>query len=371
MKNVFYTFIFSGMAVAWMGCGPPVIRPESGDSPSPGRTEPEPKPAEPNNQPSGNLSVPDVGNQSPMPSPEPEPSAEMNCGLNKIQLKSKPGNLLLVLDRSGSMADPLNGQATPRWDEVVGALDEVVKKSEETIAWGLKLYPQGGVCNVPDGITVPMMAKNHMTVMGQIRQNVPEKGNGATPTAEAIRKATAALKSDATLTDPHLLIATDGVPNCIDPEALGRTVDENGAVEAVAEAKAAGVPAYVVGIATLGDAADGILNRMAEAGGHARAGTTKYFPVASRDELMAAFGAIAGEVASCTFPLNPKPPVPENVAVDVDGMRLMQDPTMMEGWHYGPGNASIVLAGKACEAVKSSPATDVRIIYGCPDQPIP
>jgi Mg-chelatase subunit ChlD len=300
------------------------------------------------------------------------PSEQMNCGLNKIQLGRKTGNLLLVLDRSGSMGLPIGGgQPAERWGEVVGALDAVVGQTQQSINWGLKLFPDGSVCGVPDGVNVAMVGMNHDPIMTAINQNRPVIDGGATPTQDAVRKALAFLKSRPDMKDPTLVIATDGEPNCTAGVEPGEGSDADGAVAAVAEAAAAGVPAYVVGIATAGSQADDTLNRMADAGGRARADATHYYPVASRDQLMQAFKTITGEIASCVFPLNPKPPVPENVAVDLDGARLPQDQSMAQGWHYGPAGDSIELAGAACEKVKSAPASNVQIIYGCPNVVIP
>jgi hypothetical protein len=75
-------------------------------------------------------------------------------------------------------------------------------------------------------------------------------------------------------------------------------------------------------------------------------------------------------VASCTFPLEKDPPSPNDVAVNVDGMRIMRDTTQTNGWNYGPGR-TITLYGAACDRVKSGQAQDVDIIFGCPDIPIP
>ena len=58
----------------------------------------------------------------------------------------------------------------------------------------------------------------------------------------------------------------------------------------------------------------------------------------NRDELVAALEAITGQIASCTFPLNPPPPVPNNVAVEVDGMRVARDPN--QGWITVPATAA-------------------------------
>jgi hypothetical protein len=317
----------------------------------------------------GGFVLPDAASATP-PTPPASPTEGMNCGLDKIQLRSQPGQLLLILDRSGSMAQVVGPtQPIEKWGEVVTALDTVVSRTQSAIAWGLKLYPMGSVCGVPDGLTVPMVADNHQAIMAAIAANRPIIDGGATPTREAILKAIQDLKNVPSGMAPHLLVATDGIPNCTTTVA-GNPPDPAGAIEAVQMAHAAGIPAYVVGVATAGTDADTTLNSMAMAGGRPRNDTTKYYPVASRDELMAAFTTISGQVASCTFPLTRKPPVPDNVAVDVGGQRIAPDATMTSGWYYGPNQESITLAGPPCEQVKKG-TTDVKIIFGCPDQVIP
>jgi hypothetical protein len=57
--------------------------------------------------------------------------------------------------------------------------------------------------------------------------------------------------------------------------------------------------------------------------------------------------------------------------VDVDGMRVMRDETMNNGWNYGPGNRSITIYGPACDRLKAGTAKSVQIIYGCGSTFIP
>jgi hypothetical protein len=376
MKRSFILFAYFSAAVAAGSCSPPQVRAPGGNQGgAPGSRDAgggrggSAAPAPSSTGGTSGFVLPDAAPATPPPPPA-GPTEGMNCGLDKIQLRSQPGQLLLILDRSGSMAQVVGPtQPIEKWGEVVKALDAVVSRTQASIAWGLKLYPMGSVCGVPDGLTVPMAADNHQAIMAAIAANRPIIDGGATPTREAILKAMQDLKNVPSGMAPHLLVATDGIPNCTTMTA-GNPPDPAGAIEAVQLAHAAGIPAYVVGIATAGTDADTTLNSMAMAGGRPRNDATKYYPVASRDELMAAFTTISGQVASCTFPLTRRPPVPDNVAVDVGGQRISQDPTMTGGWYYGPNQESITLAGAPCDQVKQG-TTDVKIIFGCPDQVIP
>jgi hypothetical protein len=296
------------------------------------------------------------------------PSQDANCGIKRIPLEKRPADLLLVLDRSGSMVEQVAGKE--KWTEVVGAVDLVVNRTQGAVAWGLKLFPTPNACSVPDGATVPVASMNHAAIMTSINGNRAVMNGGSTPTRVAVEKATAFLRSTPSTNNKHILLATDGEPNCVPGATNTRTEDRAGAVAAVAAASNAGIPTFVVGIATLGSSAHETLNQMADRGGRARSGAVKYYPVASRDELVAALETITGQIASCTFPLDPPPPVPENVAVEVDGARVARDQSQAQGWNSGPNNRSIVLYGAICDSVKAG-AKNVQILYGCPGISIP
>lgn len=323
------------------------------------------------------------GAAGPGVTPGAPPSMGMNCGVKKVDLQARPADLLLVLDRSRSMLQSATstgnggggggtGMAQPgsRWVEVVTAIDPVVMRTQEKVAWGLKLYPMGETCGVPDGATVPIGLNNHGPLLGAIRGNDPGVGSGgSTPTRVAVQKATTFMTAHPSPNAKHLVLATDGLPNCGGRSGGGGGGDDaNGAIQAVAAANMAGIPVFVVGVATAGTEAHETLNQMATMGGRPRNDATKYYPVASRDELVTVLESIAGQVASCTFPLDPAPPVPENVAVEVDGMRVNRDPAQQNGWNYGPNNRSIVLFGSICESLKAGSAKAVQILYGCPGE---
>ena len=186
-----------------------------------------------------------------------------------------------------------------------------------------------------------------MPMLAAIAGTMP-LGNG-TPTRYAIQKAVAHLKATPTNTPRYIVLATDGEPNCADG-LTNALVDPDGAVEAIRMAATEGFKTYVIGIATQFGDANMTLNRMADAGGEPRVGDPRYYPVASRQDLVNALSLITGKVADCVFPLSKLPPSPNDVAVDVNGMRVTRDPTKMNGWDYTANNMAIQIHGPACEA---------------------
>jgi hypothetical protein len=300
-----------------------------------------------------------------------------NCGLQTFKLEQRPAELMLVLDRSGSMLDPAaDGVMTTKWDDVTGALDETIKQTEANVHWGLKAFPSGGErCGVSDGVEVPSAPNNHGTVWSRITSNAPMGGNGGggTPTTMAMQKAVAYLRSTSSMNPRYIVLATDGEPNCGQGGGgFGGAGSNDGAnaIRAVRDAAMAGFKTFVIGVATSGRAND-VLSQMATAGGEPRMGNPPYYAVANRQDLVNALGAITGLVSNCVFQLGQAPPSPDDVAVNVGNTRVTRDPSHMNGWDYGAGNRTIQFYGDACEQVKKALGQDVQIIFGCPGEVIP
>ena len=291
------------------------------------------------------------------------------CGVQKFNLEHRPAELLLVLDRSGSMNDAPQGGLITKWNEATPALDEVIGMTEKQILWGLKLFPNGTqTCTSTDGIDVPLMLNNAATVTSAYKAAGPT-GDG-TPTSEAIKRAVAYLKANPSQNNRYLVLATDGQPTC--PDGIdGDASDEIAAVQAVKDAATAGLHTFVVGIAT--DAKAGaILDNMAIAGLEPRASTPRYYLASNKADLISALGIITGKIADCTFPLTMVPPSPDDVAVKIGPTRVSKDTTHSNGWDYTAGNAAIQVYGAACDRVKAGAAgDDVSITFGCPGQSIP
>lgn len=296
------------------------------------------------------------------------------CARQDFVLASKPADVLLVLDRSKSMIEhtvPPDGQT--RWDAVVPAVTAVIAETDTSVSWGLKLFPEGeGAACAPESVTdalpAQIMPLNAATVNGIIMQT-EALGNG-TPTGDAILKATAYLQSRGA-SNQFILLATDGDPSCPDSDEVA----EPHAIAAIAAAKAAGFPTYVIGV--LDPVADKgkfpTLNAMAEAGGTALSDNPiapKFFQAYSQVELTNALKAVTGQVASCLFEFETRPPNEKNIGVQINGAWVDQDPNRSEGWEYTSDQfMGLELFGNACQQVKDATENKVAIIFGC-DEPV-
>ncbi|HEY2903761.1 MAG TPA: vWA domain-containing protein [Polyangia bacterium] len=294
------------------------------------------------------------------------------CGMQTFALESTPPDLLVLLDRSGSMLQtPANKNcaamdavclATTKWPQVTAAINDVVGKTDTTIRWGLKVFPDTGSCGAIGAPAVGIADMAAMPIATAITTLAPM--GGATPTRAAVASATDYLTALPDTNPKYILLATDGLPNC--GVGADNTADDTAAIAAVMDSAGKGIPVFVVGIATADTTvnSDATLNMMAIAGGKPQMGMpTSYYPVANKDDLVATLGMIQRKIFSCEFKLATKPPFPDKVAVKGDGMDIPRSATA--GWDYGTDQMSIVLSGSYCTDLMAGKIVNVQAIFMC------
>lgn len=295
------------------------------------------------------------------------------CAQQNFVLASKPADVLLVLDRSKSMIEhTVPPDNKTRWDAVVAGLTSVITATDASVSWGLKFFPEGegSECTaLTDMIPAEIAPGNAAKVNGLITSTMA-LGNG-TPTGDAINKATAYLTKRGA-SNQFIVLATDGQPSC----PSGGDAAQAFAVQAITAAKAAGFPTYVIGVVdpVADKSTPPRLNAMAEAGGTSISDNPiadKFFQAYSQEQLTAALQAVTGQVASCVFEFDKKPPDETNIAVKVNGALVTQDKTKVEGWDYTSDQyMGLELHGEACKQVKDATDNKVDIIFGCKGKPI-
>ena len=170
-------------------------------------------------------------------SAEAAPSVDANCGNVPFGVKPGPADVLIVLDKSGSMAMAPNGSNCgagsaancSKWVQVTDAINTVVGQTPG-VNWGLKFFATAAGCGVNAGAEVPVGPGTAPMIAAAIAANGPAS---STPTTAAELAAGAYM---ATLTDTNkkfILLATDGQPTCGPGGGQGGGADDAAAIASV------------------------------------------------------------------------------------------------------------------------------------------
>jgi len=356
--------------------------------------------------------------------PDPDACADLGgleqCGGASVKAELKTVNLLIVIDKSGSMTDEPEGFETDKWSAMKEALETVLGSVNERVHLGLALYPYSlgtpipldvctdNCCEVPIGTDAVVVDIGPPTVSGPaILTKLSETSpGGGTPTAKALKGAFDYFTNGlgATLEGgKYVLLATDGGPNCNPNGACGGDectpnldgwcddngnccddsvnccegageycVDESGVTEQIEALAGAGIATFVVGIPGTDAYAD-YLDAFALSGGVPNtSGDRDYFAVSASagvSGLVDVFTDITTDlVTSCEIALETKPQVLDSVNVAVDCQVIPQEGDDGSGWEYDqvPDPSSVILTGSACENLKENGASRIDVIYGCP-----
>ena len=323
--------VFSFAAMLFVGCGSPDKLGQGGSGGGISGTVVVKFDANPNSQAGsgggGNTGAP--------------PTPDGNCGSTTSSTQHVPADVLLVLDRSGSMdysttadSNCANGAAncTARWPALTSAVDATLTATSGSINWGLKLFSSSGNgCTVNNGVEVAVSATSVANIQTLIGNTSP---GGNTPTAQTITAATAYLKTVNDGNNHVILLATDGEPNCA-PGGQSGTANVQGTIDAITAAKTAGFLVYVIGIGP----SVGNLDNFAVAGG-----TANYYPASSPQALADAFSSISKAVTTCSFTSRHGPARPQQRR-GLPGQEAWSAKTPANGWSFGANNQTIVLNG--------------------------
>jgi hypothetical protein len=274
------------------------------------------------------------------------------CGGMDFALQRVPPNVMLVLDRSDSMNDPIaNKSKTTKWQDLGTAVTNLVNKYDGQMRLGVDLFASDNDC--APGVPGPIKDANGKSILSTIGAT---SAASATPTADTMQ----ALIDGNVLTDTTrgnvVVLVTDGQPNCGDTDVTTRISDLYAATPSVRT--------FVIGVGSDTNTNPGLLNAWAVAGHTDKPGTTKYYQTNSPQDLDNAFQSIAGGVVSCDFKMMQSAPDPSLITVLENGQPV--SPSATVGYTYDPGTNTISLHGAACDTLKANPNTTVKVIYGCP-----
>ncbi len=319
---------------------------------------------------------------------------QLPCGGTRADLAERKADLLLVVDRSGSMTEK-GADGLSKWEEILGSLKSVLGTIQTEIPMGLLLFPKIGAidrsCGETPDVNVPIMVNNANAIQNALGDYAASP-NGMTPTSMALQAATRYFQGLDNSAHHYILLATDGAPNCnakINPrgctcsaplldcsliidrnmpqQAAEACLDDVGTIGTIQKLAQRGVQTFVVGLPGVEGFAS-VLQGMADAGRRPRAGQTHYYNPTSRDELTAALSTITQSLVGCSFHLTMPPDNPEQVEVRLGSRVLTHDKAHTNGWDWtDTGHQDIVFFGEACQQVQHvSGDVDLVAAFNCP-----
>lgn len=312
------------------------------------------------------------------------------CAAQSIPVRRQTPTVLLLLDRSGSMSQDLQGNSglPSRWDVLQTALERSLGRFERAIEMGVMLFPassSSGLCSASVSLDLRPQLNHANAILQVMRRSVP---TGRTPTWAALQSATRWFDQSVTSGRSfQVVLATDGAPNCnatlnglaCTCTGLGTTttnecerepelcLDDTRTIDGVRALAGRGIATYVIGIDgdRRGYLVD-VLNALARAGGRPNPRTPEraYYSVQQPQDLDTAFDAIQRTVVECNLAAARRPPASDSVRLEIDGEVIARDPARVGGWDWNsPTGANLTLYGAACErAQQGSRVIALRVL---------
>lgn len=330
------------------------------------------------------------------------------CGSQSIPAITNPPNLSFIIDHSASMGDELAGSGLSKYENARVALSHVLRAVGHRVNYGAAIFPglngvtgceagdelmKVGPGDPPSYARAGKIGPRLNDLLGRLSIASVDGGTPAAPTLLKMKDILSGLDGET-----YVVLITDGAPNCNaeltcsaaacipnieglsaggidctgsfncctpstqDPQANLGCVDAQATLDAVQALSDADIHTFVVGMPG-SEPYERLLNEMADLGGTARQGKSKYYPVADTDALQEALTAIAASVAiSCDIPLDYEPPDRDFVNVYFDGSVVDYDPD--QGWAW-TDDGHVALHGEACDELSGGSVLEVQIVAGC------
>jgi hypothetical protein len=271
------------------------------------------------------------------------------CGAEEFALTALPPNVMITLDRTGSMDGSVpNSGGLTRFEVASAAISDLLNIYDGTINFGLNLFSActGNGC-AAGTIVEPIGASSAAINTAIGNTNLCFSGDNETVIGGTLD----ALIGEMSLQDPGrdniVLLITDGEDNC----GGGGDV-----AAATLLAQPVPVPVYVVGFSGDVDAAE--LQSIADA-----ANTGQYIQADDANDLNAALQAVASSVASCSYLLGDTPDGQIFVFFDNDPAGVPSSDS--NGWSYDAATNTLTFHGATCDQIKSGMVQDIDVVFGC------
>ncbi len=279
------------------------------------------------------------------------------CMEMMVEAQPQPPDIMLVLDRSGSMTS-LTGFMRTRWDDLLDSVMALVASYDAQVNFGARFLPPVDTpwtmeCDPNDPHNTEVEARCRT---GDFNGDGYGRGKWCRYTDQAGHRGRTR--------SPHwALRVTGGAVHHFSGRRETNTCGTPPEIEALLAAAYNGgnTPTIKTYALSLGWEVDE-LQGYAEAGG-----SENYIPTENFEELTAALDQIVGGVISCVVELDPPPPHPDSIDVSVDGVAYekVDDCASESGWVWTSADKdAIELCGAACSQLKEIGVAE--IVYHCP-----
>lgn len=317
-------------------------------------------------------------------------SGDAACSTSTADGRRVPTNILILLDRSGSMNE------RGKWQAAVSGISTLLTRLTDDARVGITFFPAarnpGDVSGyVQPAVPVAPLRTNRSTLLTVLRSTT---ANGNTPMVCGINGVSQYYRDYREDGARNVILITDGVPteecaqdlpacNIFDFACLlGREpLIQNQVRVAVARAAMA-MPPLRLYVAGTPEASDTFLSDLAVIGGtprtpDCRGSMTCHYRLQTasfESDLTMALQDIQARSLTCEFEVDADPSRvdPDRVNVNIQGMgmsspRLIpRDVDHREGWDYTEGRRSIVVYGSGCDQIRNDTQVRVQIVFGCP-----
>jgi hypothetical protein len=278
-------------------------------------------------------------------------------------------DILIVMDRSSSLLDDANGMicaggcgASSKWASLSAAVEGMVAAGT-SVNWGLMLAGSDDTCGVDYVPQILVDPRGGPLIETLLANTTP---GGDAPTAGAIAQGFSYLQSLADGSPKYLMVVSDGKSGC----SIDSTSPDVAAENVVANAAAVGIPTFVLGLPSAGDAAAAaVLTQMALNGGEALLGGQNAFYTPA-DNLEAQLQPAVGTGGSCTIALNG--PLAPGTTIEVTattsyGYQVVIPQDSANGWAFTDATDTwIIFSGSVCSGLQAGGYTSLTVDYLCP-----
>jgi hypothetical protein len=297
---------------------------------------------------------------------------DLACVGSTAQSHLVPVSLVVMLDRSGSMGDGINGDPKLKWQPVTDALKAFFEDPASTgVSASLHYFPGSDMCN-PDAYYTPAVSLRSLPDLAfrmSMDMTVPM---GSTPTLPAV---TGAIQyaQDAQAMDTTqrlaIVLVTDG-----DPDSCNSSVANVSLALSMVQKT---IPTYVIGVGQ--DLMS--LNNLATAGGTGSPTLVAVGdPTTTKTQFLAALDSIRGLVLSCDFPI---PAAPVGQTIDFTQVNVTFTPSLsmqpellpydkdcssgLAGWRYDDPMkpTQVELCPPSCAAARTDRDARIDLLFGC------